>query len=156
MNKEGRPPAEVTNDRVRQVMRMYYRGSWSLGLIMNNLGVSQPTASNLRKKALEAIRVARGEDKGIYEDKCILNCRLDHLLSQAWKVIEKYDSLNPSFTVNSNDDLIKLKYMNLILSILKYEGELNGHAGANPRNQLTVVTIEKILTNIFKSGVRVN
>ena len=153
IKKGGRPPAEITNDRVIQVIRMYYRGNWHLGSIMGTLGVSQPTASNLRKKALEAIQVARGEDNGIYENKYILNCRLDHLFDQSYKVVEKYDLINPSFTtVNPKHDLVKLKYMNLILSIIRYSGELNGHTGGSPKNQLNFVAIEKMLMNVIKTN----
>jgi len=150
-NKGGRPPAEVTNQRIIEVMRMFYRGRGSIGSIMLKLGVSQTTASCLRKKAFQTLQKARGEDVDIAQSKYLVICRLENLIAETWKIIDKYDLLHLDGSVNVKDDMVRLKHLNFILSCEKIRAELEGHIQGNPRNQINFLSIEqKIIMTALK------
>lgn len=152
-NKGGRPPVQITNDRVIQIMQMYYRGGCYLGAIMEKLGVSRTSASSLRKKAFKTIQESKGNDEGLYKDKYILNCRLENLMGQVSNTIVRYDTVSSPLSINPELDLIKLKHQNLLLSILKFMAELNGQIGNHPRNQVNILSLEqKVLMNILGLG----
>jgi hypothetical protein len=139
-SKGGRPSAEITNGRIIEVMRLIYRGRGSLGAIMDKLSVSQTSASNLRKKAFKALRIARGEDEEIKNGKYMATCQIECLIIEAWKVVDRINSLY-LWSVNAKDEVAKLKYLEFILSCYRFSAELNGNVQANPRNQMNFLTV---------------